>query len=233
MKRTFIVATLLLFVNFGLQAQTLEQVLDNHYKATGVEKMRDIKSFIIDAKMSMMGMDMPMTVKMKYPKKFKVEMEMMGQKTISAFDGTKGWMINPLMGSGIKDLDGLELEKAMEQANMMEGELYNYKKKGFSAELLGKEGDNYKVQLNGSDGSSRTYFIDDNSYLISKFTAKVEAMGQSVDVETVMKEYVKVEGIMIPKVTEVEMPMGKMKTVIDKIQINESIDDTEFARPAN
>jgi outer membrane lipoprotein-sorting protein len=223
----------MVFSVLATHAQSLDKILEKHYAATGVEKMGDIKSFVINAKMSMMGMDMPMLIKMKYPKKFKVEMEMMGQKTISAFDGNKGWMINPMMGSGVQDLAGEELDKAMDQANMMEGELYNYKKKGFTAELLGKEGNDYKIKLTGSDGAVKNYFIDADTYLISKFTAKVEAMGQSVNVESKMTEYQKVEGIMIPKVTEVNMPMGTMKNTIEEVKINVAIDDAEFKRPAN
>lgn len=233
MKRTFFLLILMVFSVLATQAQSLDKVLEKHYAATGVEKMGDIKSFIINAKMSMMGMDMPMLIKMKYPKKFKVEMEMMGQKTVTAFDGNKGWMINPMMGSGVQDLQGEELDKAMDQANMMEGELYNYKKKGFTAELLGKEGNDYKIKLTGGDGTVKNYFINSDTYLISKFTAKVEAMGQSVDVESKMMEYQKVEGIMIPKVTEVNMPMGTMKNTIEEVKINVDIDDAEFKRPAN
>lgn len=233
MRRTLFLVALMVFAVIGTNAQSLDDVLKKHYAATGVEEFGNIKSFIIDAKMSMMGMDMPMTVKMKQPKKFKVEMEMMGQKTVSAFDGNKGWMINPMMGSGIQDLEGPELDKAMDQANMMEGELYNYKDKGFTAELVGKEGNDYQIKLTGTDGSVKNYFINKDSYLISRFTAKVEAMGQTMDVETKMKEYHKVEGMMIPKVTEVTLPMGAMTTTMEEVKINVAIDDAEFARPAN
>lgn len=232
MKRTFILTALMLVAFVGVQAQSLEKVLKKHYDATGVEKMADIKTFDIKASMSMMGMDMPMHIKIKNPDKFRVEVEMMGQKTISAFDGDKGWTINPMMGAGVKDLEGDQLKQAMTQADM-EGELYNYKKKGSTAELLGKDGDDFKIKLTIKDGSSKTYFINGDTYLVSKVAAKIEAMGQSMDVVTKMVEYQKIDGIQMAKRIEVEIPMGTQKITMDEIKINEKMDDSIFAKPAN
>ena len=232
MKRTFILTALMLFVFVGVQAQSLEKVLEKHYAATSVEKMADIKTFDIKAKISMMGMDMPMSIKVKKPDKFKVEMEMMGQKTVSAFDGDKGWVINPMLGAGVKELEGAQLKQAMSQADM-EGELYNYKKKGFTAEMLGKDGDAFKIKLTDKDGQAKTYFINSSTYMVDKVTAKVEAMGQSMDVTTKIVEYQKVEGIHMAKRIEVETPMGTQSISMDEIKVNEKIDDSIFARPSN
>jgi len=232
MKRTLLLTALMLIAFVGLQAQSLEKVLNKHYATSGVEKMADIKTFNIKAKMSMMGMEMPMEIRIKRPNKFKVEMEMMGQKTISAFDGEKGWIINPMLGSGVKDLEGAELKQTMTQTNM-EGELYNYKKKGFTGELLGKEDNAFKIKMTSADGTVKTYFIDDNSYLVSKVTAKVEAMGQSMNVETKMVEYQKINGIQMAKRIEVEMPMGTQTILMEEIKIDKKLDDSIFTKPAN
>ncbi len=232
MKRTFILTTLMLIAFIGVQAQSLEKILEKHYDATGVEKMADVKTFNIKAKMSMMGMEMPMTMKIKKPNKFRVDVEMMGQKTTAAFDGQKGWMVNPAMGSGVKELSGDELKQQMSQTDM-EGELYNYAKKGSTAEYLGKEGDSHKIKLTLKDGTYKTYFIDASSYLISKVKAKVEAMGQQMDVETKFTEYQDIDGMKMPKKIEASMPMGTMTTTMDEIKLNEKIDDSVFAKPAN
>lgn len=236
MKRTFILVAIMLFAFVATQAQSLDKVLEKHYEATGHEKMADVKTYAIKAKMSMMGMEMPMTIKIKKPNKFRVDMEMMGQKTVSAFDGTKGWTINPMMGAGVKNLEGPELKQAMAQADM-EGELYNYAKKGHAAELLGKvDADGkqaYEIKLTGKDGTVKNYFIDANTYLVSKVTAKVEAMGQSMEIETKMVEYQKIKGIQMAKQIDVETPMGTQSIIMEEILIDEKIDDSVFARPAN
>jgi len=236
MKRTFILTALMLVALIGTQAQSLDKVLEKHYEATGHKKMADIETYIIKAKMSMMGMEMPMNITMKAPDKFKIEVDMMGQKTVQAYDGEKGWMINPMMGSGIQDLEGDQLQQAMEQADM-EGELYDYKKKGHSAELIGKVNadgvEAYRIKFTSKDGSVKNYFIDAKTYLISKMKAKIEAQGQTVDIETRMVEYQNIDGIQMAKKTEVILPMGTQTIIMEEIKLNEKVDDSVFARPAN
>lgn len=232
MKRNLFVLTIMVFMVLGAQAQSLDKVLEKHYAATGVEKMADIKTLDIKAKMSIMGMEMPMTMKIKQPNKFRVDVEMMGQKTSAAFDGEKGWMINPALGAGPQELTGDELKQQMQQTDF-EGELYNYKQKGFTAELLGKEDGAYNIKLTSADGTFKNYFIDEDSYMITKVKAKVEAMGQQIDVETKFVEYQDVAGMKIVKKLEASMPMGTMTTTMDEIKVNEKIDDSVFARPAN
>jgi len=234
MKRTFILTALMLFAFIGSQAQSLDEVLKKHYAATGQEKIAAVKTFYVKAKMSMMGMDMPMIIQMKKPDKFRIEMEVMGQKIIQAYDGETGWMQNPMAGAGITDLKGPELKQAMSQADL-EGELYNYEKKGHTAEFLGKVNadgkEAYKIKLTNADGTVKDYFIDADSYLISKIKATVESMGQSVDVETKVTDYKDINGIKIGSKMEVSTPMGAQSMIMEEIKLDENIDDSIFARP--
>ena len=234
MKRTFILTALMLFAFIGTQAQTLDQVLERHYKATGQEKIAEVKTFYVKAKMSMMGMEMPMTIQMKKPDKFKIEMDVMGQKILQGFDGESGWMKNPMVGAGVTDLKGADLKQAMNQADL-EGELYNYAKKGHSAELIGKvnlDGNEaYRVKLTNADESVKDYYIDGNTYLITKVKAKVETMGQTIDIETKILDYKDIEGVKIGSKMEVSSPMGTQTMVMEEIKLNENMDDSIFARP--
>lgn len=236
MKRTFFLATFMLFALIGTQAQSLDQVLDSYYKANGLDKVGDVKTFDIKAKMSVMGMEMPMEIKVKKPNKFRVDVEMMGQKTISAFNGEKGWMKNPMMGAGVQDLDGAQLHQAMDQADM-EGPLFNYADKGSTLELLGKENvdgaEAFKLKLTDKNGTVQTYYIGANDYMVTKVESKVEAMGQTMDIVTRMLGYKEVKGIKIANNIEVEMPMGKQSVIMEEIIVDEPIDDALFERPAN
>jgi hypothetical protein len=235
MKRTFIVIALMLFALVGTQAQTLDEVLAKHYAATGQDKVAAVKTFYAKMKMSMMGMDMPMIIQVKKPDKFRTEVEVMGQKIISGFDGTNGWMKNPMAGSGITDLKGAELKQAMGQADQLEGELYNYAAKGKTAELIGKVNtdgkDAYRIKLTDADGTVKDYFIDADTYLISKMKAKVETMGQTLDVETKILEYKDVKGIKVGSKMEIVTPMGNQSMVMEEVKLDEAMDDAIFARP--
>lgn len=237
MKKTLITVVAIIviaFVNVA-RAQSLSEVLDKHFKAVGQEKMMTVNSFYVKAKVSQMGMEMPMEMKIKKPEMFIVSIEMQGQKMIQAFDGQKGWMVAPWVGPDPQELAGDQLAQAKQQANM-EGELYNYEKKGSSAELMGKVNvdgkEAYRIKLTTSDGNSKDYFIDAQTFYILKVKAKVSAQGQTVDVEQIMSENKTIEGITIPMKIESKSPMGTALILMEEVKFNEKFDDAIFKQPA-
>ena len=140
-----------------------------------------------------------------------------------------------MIGGGITELKGAELKQAMNQADL-EGELYNYCKKGHTAELIGKVNadgkEAYRIKLTNADGSVKDYYIDANTYLVTKIKSKVESNGQTLDIVTNVLDYKEVDGIKIPSKLEVETPMGKQTMTIDEIKFNEDMDKSLFCRPA-
>jgi hypothetical protein len=236
MKKSVITvfAIIIALVNVA-KAQTLSEVLDKHFKAVGQEKMMAVNSFYIQAKVSQMGMEMPMEMKIKKPDMFLVTIEMQGQKMIQAFDGQKGWMIAPWVSADPQELSGEQLTQAKQQANM-EGELYNYEKKGSTAELMGKvnvEGkEAYRIKLTTSDGNSKDYFIDAQTFYVTKVKTKVSAQGQTVDVEQIMSDNKTIDGIIMPMKIESKSPMGTAFILMEEVKFNEKFDDAIFKQPA-
>ncbi len=235
--KKLIVTTLALFI-LGLtgfvQAQSLDDVLAKYIKATGLETLANASSFQITAKISQMGMELPMIMKIKKPNKFRMEMEMQGQKMIQAYDGEKGWMIAPWVSPDPQDLSGTQLKDAIDQADM-EGELYNYKKKGHSIEFIGKVNLDgkpaYKLKLTTKDGNLKTYFIDADTYLITKVKATVKANGQSVDITQNMMDYKTVDGVTMAMKIESQSPMGKAVVTMEDVKLNVDFDDAIFKKP--
>ena len=222
------------FLNVA-QAQSLNEVLDKHFKAVGQEKLATIQSFYVKAKVSQMGMEMPMEMKIKKPDMFIVSIEMQGQKMIQAFDGQKGWMIAPWVSAEPQELVGDQLAQAKQQVDM-EGELYNYEKKGSTAELAGKVNvdgkDSYRIKLTSKDGNEKDYFIDANTYFMNKVKAKISAQGQTVDVEQIMSDNKTIDGITMPMKIESKSPMGSAIILMEEIKFNEKFDDAIFKQPA-
>ncbi len=231
MKKTLILfsAILISFVNV-VQSQSVDDILEKHFKAVGQEKLVSINSFYIKAKVSQMGMEMPMEMKIQKPDKFIVTIDVQGQKMIQAFDGEKGWMIIPMMSPDPQALEGDNLKQAKEQVNM-EGELYKYKEKGSSADLRGKvniEGkDYYRIKLTTKDGNLKDYFIDAESYLVSRVKTKVSQQGQTVDIEQIMSDHTTIEGITMAKKIEINSPMPST-IIMEEIKFNEKYDDSIF-----
>lgn len=231
---TVVAIIIIAFVNVA-QAQSVNEVLDKHFKAVGQEKLAAVQSFYIKAKVSQMGMDMPMEMKIKKPDMFIMTVDVQGQKMIQAFDGQKGWMIAPWVSPDPQELAGDQLTQAKDQVNM-EGELYNYEKKGSAAELGGKVNvdgkDAYRIKLTTKDGNVKDYFIDANTYLISKVKAKVSAQGQTVDVEQIMSDNKTIDGITMAMKIESKSPMGSTIILMEEVKFNEKFDDAIFKQPA-
>jgi len=187
------------------------------------------------AKLSQMGMDLPMEMKMKKPNKFLVEMEMQGQKMIQAYDGEKGWMIAPWISPDPQVLEGDQLKQATEQADF-EGELYNYTQKGHTVDFVGKVNadgkEAYKLKLTSKDGSVKNYFIDAKTNLIFKVKAKIEAQGQEIEVDQLLSDYKDFDGIKMATKMVSKTPMGNVSITVIDFKINEKFDDAVFAQPA-
>lgn len=238
MKKSITTTLLLLFIAFVqlAQAQTLDDVLKKHFKAVGQDIMVAAKSYHVKAKISQMGMELPMDMKVKKPDMFRMEMEMQGQKMIQAFNGEKGWMIAPWVSPEPMDLEGDDLKQAMEQADL-EGELYNYEKKGSTIDFIGKVNSDgkeaFKLKVTAKDGNSKDYFIDAGSYLITKVKAKVTTMGQTGDVEQRLLDYKTVNGVTMAMKIESESPMGSAEIIVEEFVLNENFDDSIFNKPEN
>lgn len=237
MKKSVIafLAILVIAIANVTQAQTVNEVLEKHFKAVGQEKLVELNSFYIKAKVSQMGMELPMEMRIKKPDLFITNIDIQGQKMVQAFDGQKGWMIVPMISSDPQELSGVQLDQAKEQANM-DGELYNYEKKGSTAEMGGKvnvEGkEMFRIKLTDKEGNSKDYFIDANTYLISKVKAKVSAQGQTVDIEQNMSDYKTIDGITMAMKIESKSPMGTAVITMEEVKFNEKFDDAIFKQPA-
>lgn len=235
-KSVFTLTAILMAAFFNLSlAQTLESVLEKHFEAVGQDKLMAVESFEIDAKLSQMGMEMPMQMKIKKPNKFLVKMTMQGQEMTQAFDGENGWMIAPWVSPEPQALAGEQLEQAKDQTNM-EGELYNYEQKGSTIDFKGKvnlDGNEaFKLTLNSKDGSEKDYYIDANTYLILKVKAEVSAQGQTVEVEQIMGDYQTTDGITMARKIETKSPMGSATILMEDVRFNTDIDDSIFKQPA-
>ncbi|MBK6284061.1 MAG: hypothetical protein IPF54_16675 [Draconibacterium sp.] len=237
MKKSVIAILAIIVIAFAnvAQAQSVNEVLEKHFKAVGQEKLVELNSFYIKAKVSQMGMELPMEMRIKKPDMFITNIDIQGQKMVQAFDGEKGWMIIPMMSPDPQELAGAQLDQAKEQANM-DGELYNYEKKGSTAEMGGKVNvdgkEMFRIKLTDKEGNTKDYFIDANTYLISKVKAKVSAQGQTVDVEQIMSDYKTIDGITIAMKIESKSPMGTAVVTMEEVKFNEKFDDAIFKQPA-
>jgi outer membrane lipoprotein-sorting protein len=215
-----------------VSAQSLEQIVNNYSKAIKADQLAKVSTIKITGKMSAMGMEMPMTMIMKNPDKIKMIYNFNGQEFVSVFDGEKGYMVNPMTGSSVPvELTGDEL-KQVQNNNAFKNELLNHFKNGRLV-LEGEENVNgkpaYRIKATPEGANPITMFIDKDSYLLVKTITKVDQMGNVMDVESVMTDYVDNDGVVMPKKTTASANgMEAAVITFDKIEVNVPVEDSVF-----
>ena len=225
----------------GAQELTLDQVLQKHYEAMGgVEKMKALKTLRMTGKMVIMGgqMEAATTMVMKRPNKMRMDMNIQGRSLIRASDGATAWQTNPFVGSGEPAaMTGDEAKDMLESAGDMDGVLIDYKAKGHTVELLGKEDVEgsaaYKLKVTRKSSRVETHFLDASSFFPVKIQSKVTQAGQEMEVESFPGNFKKVEGVMTPHSIDQKVGGRSMMAVtMEKIEPNVEVDDAMFKMPA-
>ena len=231
-KMKFWLLALAVMATSSTFAQTVDEVINKHIEAIGgKEKLSQVKSVYMENSVDVMGSTAPQKEYLVDGKAYKAEVEFNGANIISVFTDKSGWTINPMMGGTDAQAMPDELYKAGKSQIYFGGGLVNYAAKGYKAELVGKEGDAFKIKL--SDGGSETfYFIDSKTYLLTKSVIKSEMMGQSVDVTTTYSDHKKTDfGVTLAYSKNIDMGMFQLAQKTNKLEINKEIDMKIFDMP--
>ena len=229
--------TLLLAV--AASAQTADEIIKKNTDARGgLQKIKAIKSLKMTGKLTLAGsgVEFPITMQQKRPNTFRMDATFQGQSVIQAYDGETGWQVNPFQGINEPDkLAGDELKDAQEQADI-DGALVDYKEKGHTVELVGKEDlegtPAYKLKLTLKTGDVRTVYIDAANYLELKVTAKRKSPGGEQEVDIYRGNYKPVNGVLFPFSIEQKVAgQTQAQIAIDKIEVDVPVEDATFKMP--
>jgi outer membrane lipoprotein-sorting protein len=230
MKR-FILALSGLLVFTFINAQSLEEIVKKYSAANKLDKVSGLSTIKLTAKMSMMGMEMPMEIWMKNPNKIKTVIKMNGQEIVSVFDGEKGYSINPMTGSSEPVEMTPEQVKQTMQSNMFQNILVNYLKNG-QLTLEGEEKVNekpaFKIKAALEGGNLAYMFIDKGSFLIVKTSATMNQGGQTITADSYLSDYTETNGLFLPMKTTMSMSGMEIITTFEKVEVNVPIEDSVF-----
>lgn len=238
-RRFFVAFALLALVAAPASAQTVDEVIAKAFDAQGgVEKLKAVQSVRMTGKMTMgPGMEAPIVIELKRPKSMRIDISIQGMTISQAFDGTSGWMLNPMSGRSTAEPLASEMTKMAEEQADMDGPLMDYKAKGHTAELLGKETaegtECFKIKLTEKDGDVSIYYLDTDTYLGVKQETKRMLRGSEVEAETIVGDWKAVGGVMYPHSIDAGQKGSPMrqKMTIEKIEVNVPVDDARFKMP--
>ena len=229
-----------LFTASFASAQTADEIVAKYVAARGgMEKLKAVTSMRMTGTMTVgPGMEAPVTLEMKRPKSTRIDFTLQGLTGTQAYDGTTAWAVMPFQGK--KDPEALPAEQAkiMDDQADFDGQLVDYKEKGNTVELVGKEQvegtDAYKLKVTNKDGEVRYHFLDAEYFLEIRTEASRTIRGTQMEFESSIGDYKEVGGLMFPHSIE-SGPKGspqKQKLTITKIELNPEIDDARFKMPA-
>jgi hypothetical protein len=222
---------------------SVTEIVDRNVAARGgLAAWRAIRTVTITGKMDAGGKKdtlLPYTLQVKRPNKQRLAIQFAGHNGLQVFDGEHGWKLRPWLNRADPEpYTPEELHQAQQQSGL-EGALIDYAAKGNKVELedtemVGKQG-TYRLKVITTQGQVRHIWIDGRTFLEAKMEDDPRRFdGRMRKVETYLRDYQRVEGVMIPFVAEtrIEGMTGGHNTTIDKVVLNEKIDDSAFAKPA-
>lgn len=216
-----------------------DEIVNKHVEARGgLEKIKAIQSLKLTGNAVLGGgqMEAPFTLLTKRPNEMHMEISMQGKSLIQAFDGNTAWMQNPFTGGTDPQKSPEDETKAMTEFADFDGALVDYKSKGNTVEVVGKEdvqgSPTFKLKVTQKGGHVGYYFISAKTYMPVKVTTTRKQMGQEMEIDSYPGNFKLVNGVMTP--FSMEQKVGgstMMQMTVEKAEANVAIDEAVFKFP--
>jgi outer membrane lipoprotein-sorting protein len=221
---------------FSLQAQSAGDIINKHVDAIGgKDVLNKVKSIYFEGTANAMGADYPTTTTILAGKGFKTVTTVNGSDIIQCFTDTSGWSLNPMSGQTTATSLPPEMVKKGKSALDIGGELVNFREKGFTDSLLGREdygGVNaFKVKLS-QPGIEIVYLFDPTTYYTLKTDTKVSVNGQDVTNTIKYSDFKKTDiGYVVPTTLMVNNAGYDVTITYTKVEVNKEVDPKIFEMP--
>lgn len=222
-------------VTLFAQAQTADEIVTKYIDAIGgADAWRKVNSIKQEGTLTVQG-NVPVTVVLTVlnGKGMRQDITAMGMSGYQIMTPAAGWGYMPFQGQ--TKAEPATEDQVKEGADQLDaqGTLLDYKQKGHTVTLIGKEDiegvDAYKLQIVQKSGKTETVYIDPKTWYVIRSVGKMKANGQEVEQTVNLANYKKLpEGIVVPM--SLTLPMGEL--VLSKITVNGPVDETVF-KPSN
>src|SRR5512138_1628296 len=151
----------------AVSAQTVDELIQKNIAARGgLEKLHSLHSLRMTGKLHTSGLQLPLVIQIKRPAMARGEATLQGMNFVIAYDGQTVWEINAFDGKTEPEHLPLDHDDAKEVVEMadLDGPLVDYKAKGNTVELIGKEDLEatpvYKLRLTLKNGDVKYVYLD-------------------------------------------------------------------------
>lgn len=247
MKTLKLGIALLLFVcAVPMQAQTADEILANYFENTGgIDAWKALEGVKMTAKVNQGGMEIPIEIYQMKDGRQMTKITFQGKEILQGvFDGETLWSHN-FMTMKAEKSDAEATANFKLNTNDFPDSFVDYKEKGYTVELLGKETfdgtETFKIKLvkepitvdgNQQDDISYYYFDVDNFVPIAVQSEVTSGPAKGQMGESKMSDYDEVDGLYFPFSMTQGVKGGQSQPItITEIKLNPEIDDAAFAFP--
>ena len=241
-----ILVLIVIVCSYSINAQTVDEIISNYFENTGgVENWEKIEGIKMSAKVNQGGMEIPIEIVQLKNGKMMTTINFQGQSIKQGvFDGEVLWSTN-FMTQKAEKSDEETTNMVKNEMNQFPDPFLNYKEKGFTAELMGTEtvdgAETFKIKLTttpniieGKEVPSISYYFFDNENFVPIQVQEeiMDGPGKGMVSEVKMSDYQEAGGIYMPySMTQGVKGQPGAPITMDSIEINPTIDDSEFAFP--
>jgi len=211
-------------------AQTVDEIVSRHVDAIGGKSAWDkVTSTRMEGMVNVQGTDVNITLTKQKGKGMRQDIAVMGMTGFQIITPTNGWTYMPFQGqSEVDSITTGDVQK-MQDAMEIGDPLMEYKQKGYTAALAGKETINgseaSKIVITKKDGTKQTVFVDNKTNYIVRLVSVQSMNGQEQEVTNDFSNYQKLpEGIVVPMT--IGLPFGEL--AISKVEVNKTLDENFF-----
>lgn len=228
------------------QAQTVDDILAKYYEATGgMTRWDSLRSVRFTGKVTVQGMEIPVTIIQTADGLQKVAIKFQGQEiTQVAYDGKQGWSTNFMTQKAEKMNEEANANMKQQVADFPDAFL-NYRQKGYVATMEGKDSLNgaevFKIRLIKKpvkiDGVEQEnivdHYFDTNSYyLVATRSTALSGPMKGAAVETILGDYREVRGLYFPfLLTTRYNEMNEEVIRVEQVATDVVVDPAQFTFP--
>lgn len=216
---------------FAQNETTVNEILSKHAKSIGLNQRIKVNTMISYGWIEQFGNQLEVTILQKRPDFYRMDVHLPQGRITQAFDGSKGWNLNPFISSDTIWMEGFELQQLKESA-VFDGILFNAKELGYTITYEGagkiENRPTFILMLKKENGNNLKFHLDQKKYLILKTEAEFTIDGLPYRVSSEFKDYVRIKGMNLP--FSITNNNGQMLTEmrIDTIRTNIQLENGLF-----
>ncbi len=235
-KNLILITILALIIPSKVFSQDADKIIAKHLAAHGdLKKWEQVEALKITGKFTAFSEEKDfMCIKTKKGGYYS-DLYLGQHKVLEAFDGEKGWTIDPWMDlSYARKLTDAEINTFYQKAEFFTP-FFNYKEKGSQVEYKGKENidgtDVFVLQLIRKNGKIEKWYLNAKTYLEYKCESEWVDFTMPNACETFFDDFRDVEGLKIPFYVERTFGQRNRMLIIEKVELNPKFDKSALEMP--